>query len=162
MTGGILRVIRRAAEALTVAMVAGLFISVVYQVVTRYLLGAPVAWTMEVASILWLWIIFFAGALLVPDEEQIRVDMLYFAVPGWLRKVFAGVSAVVAGGALAVAFLPTLEFIRFMRIDYSPILRIGYDVIFAVFLLFMACALLRAALVLLKIARGRNPEEPLA
>lgn len=162
MMGGIRRVLRRAAEAITVAMVAAMFVSVVYQVVTRYVLGTPVNWTMEFASILWLWIIFFAGALLVPDEEQIRVDMLYLAVPGWLRRVFAGITAVTILGALGVAFLPTLEFVRFMRIDYSPMLRVGYDVIFSAFLLFMACAMLRAVIVLAKIVRGRNPEDPLA
>lgn len=162
MRGSILRVLRRAAETITVAMVAALFFSVVYQVLTRYVLGAPVNWTMEFASILWLWIIFWAGALLVSDEEQIRIDLLYLAVPGWLRKVFAGLSALIVLGALGVAFGPTLEFVRFMRIDYSPMLRVGYDVIFSMFLLLMACAMIRAAIVLAKILRGRNPEDPLA
>src|SRR5690606_38049761 len=89
MTGRILRTLRRIAETITAAMVAALFFSVVYQVFTRYILEAPAGWTMEFASILWLWIIFFAGALLVPDEEQIRIDVLYLAVPLWLRKIFA-------------------------------------------------------------------------
>ena len=162
MTGRILRTLRRIAETITAAMVAALFFSVVYQVFTRYILEAPAGWTMEFASILWLWIIFFAGALLVPDEEQIRIDVLYLAVPLWLRKIFALSAVAIILFALGIAFVPTLEFVQFMRIDYSPILRIGYDGIFAVFLLFMACAMIRAAIVLAKVARGRTPEDPLA
>lgn len=160
MTGGILRIFRRVAEVITVAMMAILFLSVLHQVFTRYMLGAPVSWTMELASILWLWIIFWAGSLLVPDQEQIRVDLLYLAVPRWLQKLFAASTAAVILGAFAIAFLPTLEYVRFMRIDYSPIFRIGFDVIFSVFLLFMICAIARAGLMLVRLARGGNPEGP--
>lgn len=160
MTGGILHLLRRAAEALTVAMVAVLFLSVVYQVFTRYVLGAPVNWTIEVASIAWLWIIFWAGSLLVRHDDQIRIDILYLASGRRTKMVLAGLSAVVTLIAFVLAFGPVVEFVQFMKIDYSPLLRIGYDQIFSIFLLFMVCAILRAILALVSIARGRLPEEP--
>lgn len=161
MTGGIVSILKKLAEGITVAMVAMLFLSVLTQVFTRYVLGAPVNWTIEVASILWLWIIFWTGSLLIPDADQIRIDILYSASPPKLRKLFSAFTSLMILVAFAIAFWPTVEFVDFMKISSSPMLRIGFNTVFAIFLLFMVSMIVRSALVLIKLMRGKSAEDSL-
>jgi TRAP-type C4-dicarboxylate transport system permease small subunit len=135
--------LRIGAELVTIALIVVMFLSVVYQVVTRYVLGSPVNWTMEAALIAWVWVIFWAGALLVPDRDQIRMDIVYAACPPWLQRVFVALASIITVVALVLALAPSYDFVEFMRIDHSPLLRIRHDYVFAIFLLFIVMAILR-------------------
>lgn len=155
----LLRSLRIGAELITIALVIVMFLTVVIQVVTRYLLGSPVNWTMEVALIAWLWVIFWAGALLVPDRDQIRMDMVYEASAPLVKRAFTVIAAIVIIAALVVAFLPTYDYVDFMRIDHSSILRIRHDYVFSIFLLFMVAAIVRNAVKFIQALRNRPLED---
>ena len=56
----------RWADRIGAGMFAVLFLSLVAQVVRRFLFGAPAAWTEELATIAFVWVIFWGTAFSVP------------------------------------------------------------------------------------------------
>src|SRR6478735_19495 len=86
MGAALLARLRRAAEIVSATLFAAMFFAFVLQVVSRYVFDAPISWTLEVCSIAYIWIVFFAGATIVRPQQHITFDMLYTALPpGWQR-----------------------------------------------------------------------------
>src|SRR5881628_1083059 len=63
---------------------AVLFLSLVVQVVRRFVFGAPAAWTEELAAISFIWVIFWGTAFTVPLAAHVAVD---FVVPRFAPAV---------------------------------------------------------------------------
>lgn len=157
--GRLCKTLRIGAELVTIALVVVMFLAVVYQVVTRYLLGSPVNWTMEAALIAWLWLIFWAGALLVPDRDQIRMDIVYAACKPGMQRIFTVLASIIIVASMVMALAPTWSFVEFMKIDHSPLLRIRHDYVFAIFLLFMVMAIVRAVMKFVRAVRNQSLED---
>ena len=75
----------RLLEGLVIALMAVLVLDVSWQVITRYLLGSPSAWTDELATILMIWVAalgaslgFIQKAHLGIDVIQVQVDVVAF------------------------------------------------------------------------------------
>ena len=62
---------RRAEDVLSALLVA-MFGAFMLQIVTRYVLNAPLSWTAELSTICWVWGILWGAALVLRDEEEIR------------------------------------------------------------------------------------------
>src|SRR5262245_8175581 len=78
--------LRRSAELLSAALFAAMFIAFVLQVVSRYVFDDPISWTLEVCSITYVWIVFFATGTIVTMRQHITFDMLYASLgPSWKR-----------------------------------------------------------------------------
>src|SRR5258708_13029115 len=68
----------RWADLIGAGVFAVLFLSLVVQVVRRFVFGAPAAWTEELAAIAFVWVIFWGTAFTVPLSAHVAVD---FVVP---------------------------------------------------------------------------------
>ena len=68
-------------ELAAALMFAAMFGAFVIQVVTRYVLHDPAGWTSELATLAYVWIVFFAAAFILGEREHIAFDMLYHAAP---------------------------------------------------------------------------------
>ena len=64
---------RRAEDVLSVLLVA-MFIAFMLQIVTRYVMNAPLSWTAELSTLTWVWGILWGAGLVLRDEEEIRFD----------------------------------------------------------------------------------------
>ncbi len=71
-----MRLLRRADEALSVLFGVMLFAVLIWQVVTRYLLGDPSAYTEEAARYLYVGVVFFGAAAAVGDRSHIGMPFL--------------------------------------------------------------------------------------
>lgn len=71
-----MRLLRRADEALSVLLGVALFAVLIWQVVTRYLLGDPSAYTEEAARYLYVGVVFFGAAAAVGDRSHIGMPFL--------------------------------------------------------------------------------------
>src|SRR2546428_5845740 len=73
----------RWADLIGAGVFAVLFLSLVVQVVRRFVFGAPAAWTEELAAIAFVWVIFWGTAFTVPLSAHVAVDfvVLRFAPP---------------------------------------------------------------------------------
>lgn len=138
----LIRVLHHAAEGIAALMLAVLFGTFVVQVFSRYVLAAPIGWTLEVCLTLWVWLVFWGNALVVREKDHVTFDMLYLAAGEKLRRAMALISALAIIVALGVSFLPTWDYIEFLRIKRSPTLKIPMRDVFSIYMLFLAAAML--------------------
>lgn len=138
-----LRLTKRIAELISAALFAIMFCAFLIQVFTRYVLNDPVAWSMEVALLAYIWVIFIAGATIVRIDEHISFDAIY----GAARPKGKRVLALITSGAILLAFVAAFpanyDFITFMAIDSTWILGIRFDLVYSCFLIFMIGVILR-------------------
>lgn len=66
----------RGLESLCVALLAATVVLTVVQVLFRYVLGASIAWTEELARFAFVWSVFLGFAVLTGRERHMRLDML--------------------------------------------------------------------------------------
>jgi C4-dicarboxylate transporter DctQ subunit len=147
------------ADNVAVALLAAMFCAFLLQIVTRYVFNYPLGWTQEVCVTTWLWLVFWGSAFVVDEREQVRFDMIYQWVGNRTRRVFALVSAVALLAGFAASFPASVDYITFYKIKRSTLLGIRLDVVFSVYALFAAAVIVRSALQVVRILRGR-PLEP--
>jgi TRAP-type C4-dicarboxylate transport system permease small subunit len=138
--------LRRGAELIAALLFAIMLGAFLIQVFTRYVLNDPASWTLEVCSIAYVWIVFFASAVIVDQRQHITFDMLYKSVNPRRRRVFAVVSTASILVMFAVGLPGTLDYIAFMSKKYSLMLHIRMDLLYSCFGLFVIGAIVASAL----------------
>jgi len=120
-----------------------LFLSLVAQVLLRFVFSAPAAWTEELATIAYVWVIFWGTAFSVPLAAHVAVD---FIVPRFAPPVRRALYAL-GLAALALCFLWALpgiaDYLRFMMRERTPVLDLPFGLVYAVFLAAAAMIVLR-------------------
>lgn len=140
----------RGAELVAAALLAAMFATFLLQVFSRYVLQTPFGWTLELCLILWVWIVFFGCAFLLRNEDHVRFDIFYLAAPNEIQRKFALVSALAIVMGMGWAFLPTLDYIDWMKIRKTTTLRLPFinekipmRTIFSVYAVFMVAVIAR-------------------
>lgn len=153
-------------EFIAATMLAAMFVTFLLQIFSRYVLMSPFGWTLELCLILWVWIVFFGCAFLVKDENHVTFDILYLASPPKIQRFFALISAVAIIIGMAWAFLPTLDYINWMKIRKTSTLenpftgqRIPMRTIFSIYAIFMTAIIARAVWKLFKLGRSKSSAE---
>lgn len=168
----------RIADAIAATMLAAIFLTFLLQIATRYAprivsslglgewwpwLGtiAPLGWTLELIGILWVWVIFFSCAFVVREYDQVRFDILYLSVPRKVRAVFAITGAIVVAGVMLYAFLPTWDYIDWMKMRRTSTVRnpfsgekIPLRTIFSVYAIFMLAVAARYLWLIVDVLRN--------
>ena len=124
--------LRRAAELIGVFLFSGMFAMFILQIFTRYVLGRPFGWTSEACVIFYVWIVFWTSAFLVRERDHVA-----FTIFG-----IAGAAAMLI--AFATALPGAFDWVRFMKIEATPVLRIRFDLIYSVFVMFVLAVVVRA------------------
>lgn len=155
----LIRWLRKGAESVLAVMLAAVFLTFVLQIFSRYILDSPFGWTLEACLTLWVWIVFWGCAFVVRHEEHVTFDVLYQAVGPRTRRVFAllGSAGIVVG--LAASFYHTWDWIDFLRIKKSAILKIPMRTVFSIYAAFIISAVLVYAWRFIKILRHGLPED---
>lgn len=151
--------LQRRAENVIALMLATMFVIFLYQIAFRYMLVLPVNWTnwtVEFVSIAWLWGILFGYAFVVRDEDIIRLDIVYLAVPIWLRRVFDVITGLFVAVILAWTLPKCWEYIEFMWRERTPALRIRFDYVFSIYAGFAVAVIARSLLNVWGAITGRN------
>lgn len=150
--------LRAVAEWVGAVLFVAMFAAFLLQVFTRYVLNDPVTWTQEFVLIVYIWIVFWCAAFLVPPREHITFDMVAISLPSGARRGLALVLAALVAIAFLVALPPTVDYIAFMKIERSPVLGIRFDVLYAIFAVFVAAAVIGSALRIFRLL-GRSWRE---
>ncbi len=120
-----------------------LFITILLQVFSRYVLNEPLGWTTEISVIAYLWLVFWGAAFMVGHRDQVRFDLIYNHLPSSVQRVMAITRSLIIIGTLLFALPANFDYIKFMEYDTTGVLEIGFDQIFAIFLIFLAALLVR-------------------
>jgi TRAP-type C4-dicarboxylate transport system permease small subunit len=137
--------LKRGAELASAAMFAAMLGAFIIQVASRYVFDAPVAWTIEVCSITYIWIVFFASATILTPRQHITFDMLYGHVGPKTRRVFAIVTTATILAVFLAGLPGTLEYVQFVGRKFTLIMHIRLDLLYSCFAIFMVGAILGAA-----------------
>ena len=142
--------LRRVAAALGAALFAALFVVFLIQVTARFVFARPLPWTDEAAVILYVWVILWSAALVVPEREHVAFDLVWNLAGPRMQKVMRTIGLLAVGGLAAWALPATADFARFMAREGSAVLGLPLVWLFAPFVLLLAALVVRSAIGLFK------------
>ena len=143
----------RAASLIASAMFACVFAAFIYKIVMRYIAHDAVAWADEVSVVLFVWMIFWANAFVVPDRRQIRFDLVVRLLPPPWQRAAAIARLVIIGGLFLWALPGVIDYIAFLWRERTPVLTLRLDFVYACFGLFAAAVVVRSGIELYQLAR---------
>jgi TRAP-type C4-dicarboxylate transport system permease small subunit len=150
--------LRRRAENIAALMLAVMFFAFLVQIVFRYFFSFPVGWTSELTVVMWLWLVLWGAAFVVPERDEIRFDLLS-ASAGRRTRIGMAMVAALALLVLYGASLPaSWKYVAFMQVERSSYLKIRMDWLYSIYLVFVVAILVRYAWILGRLLRGREPE----
>ena len=155
------RWLKAAANVLGGGLFLTLFVVFVVQITARFVFNKPLAWTDEAAVILYVWVILWGAAAIVPEREHVVFDLVWNSVNQRTRQVMRIAGNLLIGG-LALAALPaSWDYVRFMAREGTPVLNIPFMWVFLPFVLLMVALVLRAIVAIWNAFKGVGLEAEL-
>ena len=149
-----MRLLQKAANTIGGGLFLTLFIVFVIQVTARFGFNKPMAWTDEAAVILYVWIILWAAAVVVPEREHVAFDLVWNNVGLRWRKAMR-IAGNLLVGTLALCAIPaTWDYVHFMNREGTPVLGVSFMWVFFPFVLLLIALVVRAALAVRDAVRG--------
>jgi TRAP-type C4-dicarboxylate transport system permease small subunit len=148
----------RRAENVVAAMLAAMFGVFILQIVFRYLLNLPIGWTHEISVALWLWLVLFGAAFVVSEREEIRFDIIYGAVGPGPRRLMCIITAIALVALYLVSLPAVVSYVRFMKVERTAYLKIPFDLLFCIYVVFAVAAIGRYLWLGWRALRGEGPE----
>ena len=138
-----------------------LFIVFVVQVTARFGFNKPMAWTDEAAVILYVWVILWAAAFVVPEREHVVFDLLWNSVRQRARQVMQIAGNLMIGGLALYGIPASWDYVHFMAREGTPVLGVSFMWVFMPFVLLLAALVVRSALAIWNAVRGIGLEAEL-
>lgn len=118
-------------------MMGILFATFIAQVIFRYVLNLPLAWSDEICNFIWLWGILWGASFVMRNHEDIRFDMLYNLLPRKLKRGLTMLSSSLIVLLLALSLPQTWSYISFMHVEKSAAMGIPMSWVFGLYLVFV-------------------------
>ena len=113
---------RHAADIVGGLLYVGLFLTFVIQVTARFGFNRPLMWSDELAVILYIWVVLWGAAFMVPEDEQVRFGLIYDLVPANVQRLMRIAAYLIIGGLSAWALPSSWSYIHFMAREGPPVL----------------------------------------
>jgi TRAP-type C4-dicarboxylate transport system permease small subunit len=152
---------QKAANVIGGGLFLTLFIVFVIQITARFFFNKPLAWTDEAAVILYVWVILWAAAVVVPEREQVVFDLVWNNMPYRVRQAMAIVGNLLIGGLAAWGIPGCWDYVHFMAREGTPVLGVSFQWVFMPFVLLLAALALRSAWAIWNAIRGKGLEAEL-
>ena len=140
----ILKRISRVAEFIAAMLLAAIFLIFLLQIFTRYapkiawlmpilpihdwmMALEPIGWTVNLISLLWVWLIFFGCAFFVRESDHVAFDVVFQALSRSWQRYLAMTTALIMVVAMLYSFGPTWDAIfgsRLMELKKIQTLRV--------------------------------------
>lgn len=133
--------LQRGAELVAATMFAALFGTFLIQIFTRYVLNNPTAWTQELTLVLYIWVVFWTCAFILHERDHITFDLISSSLPPRGRRLLAIAATGLVVVAFGVALAPSFDFVSFMKIVKTPVLRLPFDIVYSIFVIFLGAAI---------------------
>ena len=160
----ILKRLQSLANFITATMLAVLFFTFLLQIFSRYILKAPFGWTLELCLILWLWIVFFGCSFAVRDQDHVKFDIFYYATPKKVQLIFSIISAIGVIVIMGYSFLPTIDYIDWMKMRKTTTVKIfnnkiPLSYIFSVYGIFLLSVIIQYIWKLINLIKSGLPDK---
>jgi TRAP-type C4-dicarboxylate transport system permease small subunit len=155
------RILRTGASAIGGGLFLTLFVVFILQIAVRFGFNKPLPWTDEAAVVLYVWVILWSAATIVPEREHVVFDLLWNMAGKRTRLIMRIVGNLMVGGLAAVAVPATWDYVHFMQRESTPVLGISFMWVFMPFVILMAALVLRSAWAIWGALRGQGLEAEL-
>jgi TRAP-type C4-dicarboxylate transport system permease small subunit len=133
-----------------------LFVVFIIQIAARFGFNKPLPWTDEAAVILYIWVILWAAAVMVPEREHVVFDLLWNLAGPRTRQAMAVAGHMLIGGLALVALPASWDYVHFMRREGTPVLNLPFMVVYLPFVLLLVAMMVRSAWSLWRIVQTRS------
>jgi TRAP-type C4-dicarboxylate transport system permease small subunit len=152
---------KRAANAIGGGLFLTMFCVFIIQIAARFGFGKPLAWTDEAAVILYIWVILWSAAVIVPERDHVVFDLLWNSVGQRARQVMR-IAGNLLVGCLALVGLPaSWDYVHFMAREGTPVLNMPIMWVYLPFVLLLAALVVRSGWAIWNAARGIGLEAEL-
>ena len=155
------RWLKAVANALGGGLFLMLFTVFVIQITARFIFNKPMAWTDEAAVILYVWVILWGCAAIVPEREHVVFDLVWNSVGLKARRVMRIAGNLMVGGLALTALPASWDYVHFMGREGTPVLGLPFMWVFLPFVLLMAALVIRAVWAVWNAFRGVGLETEL-
>lgn len=156
-----LRRLQQAANLLGGGLFLTLFVVFIIQITARFGFNKPLPWTDEAAVILYVWVILWGAAAVVPEREHVVFDLLWNSANYRSRQVMRIVGNLLIGGLSAAAIPASWDYVRFMAREGSPVLGVSFMWIFMPFVFLLIGLVIRSVWAIWNAVRGIGLEAEL-
>ncbi|HVN34139.1 MAG TPA: TRAP transporter small permease [Casimicrobiaceae bacterium] len=153
------RWLRARAENVAVVLIALMFVSFILQIVFRYVLNKPLAWSEEVTVLCWVWVVLWGASFILSDHDEIRFDIVTGLVSESTRRAFTVVSCAALILMFAVSLPATWSYVIFMKREKSAALGMRFDYLYSIYVIFSVVCILKHARIAWFALRGRASPE---
>ena len=150
------RWLKAAANAIGGGLFITLFVVFVIQITARFGFNKPIAWTDEAAVILYIWVILWTAAAVVPEREHVVFDLLWNLAGPRTRLAMRLAGNALVGGLAACALPASWDYVHFMRREGSPVLGLPLMWVYLPFVLLLIALVLRSAWAMVQALRGQG------
>ena len=140
-----MRFLHNAAQTVGGLIFFALFATFLIQIAARFGFNRPLPWTDELAVVLYLWVILWACAFMVPEREHVVFDLVWNSVSTPVRRVMKIVGNLMIGGLALVAIPASWDYVHFMNREKTPVLDIPFMWVFLPFVLLLIALVVRSA-----------------
>lgn len=150
------KLLQTAANAIGGGLFLALFVVFIIQITARFGFNRPLPWTDEAAVILYVWVILWAAATIVPEREHVVFDLVWNSVSRPVRRVMRIVGHLLVGGLALVAVPASWDYVHFMQREGTPVLGLPFMWVFLPFLVLMLSLVVRAVWAIVQALRGEG------
>ncbi len=152
---------KKAADAIGGGLFLTLFIVFVIQVTARFGFNKPLAWTDEAAVILYVWVILWAAAFVVPEREHVVFDLVWNSASRRARQAMQITGNLLVGGLALCGIPASWDYVHFMAREGTPVLGVPFMWVFFPFVLLLMALVVRSAWAIWNALRGVGLEAEL-
>lgn len=148
------RWLRLTANAIGGGLFLTLFLVFIVQIAARFGLGTPIPWTDEASVILYVWIILWAAATVVPEREHVVFDLVWNSVGQRARQAMQIAGNLLVGGLALVAIPACWDYVHFMAREGTPVLGVPFMWVYLPFVLLLVAMVVRSVWAIYRAIRG--------
>ena len=146
------------ANAVGVTLFGALFVVFIIQITARFVFNHPMAWTDELAVVLYIWIVLWGAAFVVQSKEHVAFDLVHNGSSPSVQRGMRLLGAITLAGLMGKALAGNWDYVLFMRRENTPVLGISFFWVFVPFVFMLVSWVVRSVWSVWRILRQAQDE----
>lgn len=114
-----------------------MFVIFIVEIVARYLFQNPLAWAYEVTVTCYLWMVVLSACYAQRERAHVTFTLVYDKLPVKGKAICAFLGNLIIAVAFGISIVPSIKFVSFMKMQQTSVFKVGLNVIYAPYILFV-------------------------